>query len=115
MSADPTSADTNADSTDQSGQRGRDGVVLGDGEDVATTVDCLDATVSVRAGGALPDVTLRRARQVARELDGAVGRGLAHFEDRDTVRNVHVARLLERAIEYHRRTDGAFDVRDHLD
>lgn len=76
-------------------------------------VACLGERVVVEAGGTLTSVALRRAGQVARQIDGAVRRDRARLSEAGRVESVHVARLLERAGEYHRRTEGSFDVREY--
>lgn len=117
MGANPTVSDRDPN------RPGEDVADPGDGDDRAgqpdgsryddrIVVDCLGATLTVEAGGTLTSVALRRAGQVARKLDGELRRHRATLAETGRVESVHLARLLERAGELHRRTDGAFDVRE---
>ncbi|MFB6161716.1 MAG: FAD:protein FMN transferase [Haloferacaceae archaeon] len=76
---------------------------------------CCDTTFLVRAAGVRADAAATAARDTAESLEAqlnafdeasAVGR----LNREGAVTNEHVARLVRRGLEYHDRTEGAFDV-----
>lgn len=81
-----------------------------------TTLSCCDTTFTLAAMGVGAGRGIERARSTARTLerqldafdpDSAVSR----LNRRGRVENEHVARVVERGLEYYRRTAGRFDIR----
>lgn len=86
---------------------------LGDAE---RTFECCDTTFRITASGYRSQRAANRAQETVRTLE----RQLNAFDDRSAVaklnetgrvENDHVARLVERGLEYLDRTDGVFDIR----
>ncbi|WP_302081351.1 FAD:protein FMN transferase [Salinibaculum rarum] len=81
-----------------------------------TDFDCCDTSFTIEVNGPGADRALERAERTARDLEAQLdafrdGSAVSRLNKQGSVDNEHVARLLERALEIHDRTGGAFDVR----
>ena len=77
---------------------------------------CCDTEFYVRAEGRGASRAVERAREVARDLESQLNAfdassAVAELNESGRVENAHVARVVERGLEYRERTEGAFDVR----
>ena len=84
--------------------------------DATTTFECCDTTftVEVRGPGARRacDRAQTRARSLEAQLDAfADESAVTRLNETGSVENEHIARLVRRALDFHERTDGVFDVR----
>jgi len=77
---------------------------------------CCDTAFSVHVEGVRARAAARRARETTFELESQLnafdeGSAVAALNRTGRVENAHVARLVERGLEYAERTGGRFDVR----
>lgn len=84
--------------------------------DRTATFECCDTTFTVRVRGPGAGRALERARNRARTLEAHLDAfdddsAVAQLNETGRVENEYVARVVDRALAYHDRTDGAFDVR----
>ncbi|MFC7045609.1 FAD:protein FMN transferase [Halobacteriaceae archaeon GCM10025711] len=80
------------------------------------TFRCCDTAFTVHARGRNARAGVDAARRTAVALEGALNAfaedsAVARLNRTGRVENEHVARIVRRALDYHERTDGVFDVR----
>ena len=78
--------------------------------------ECCTTRFTIRAMGWGADRTVERARRTVHDLERQLNAfdpesAVARLNDEGRVENRHVARLVERGLDYAERTDGVFDVR----
>jgi len=93
----------------------RTATTLAPGSPATRTLECCNTTVRLRVAGWRREAALDRAEATARRLESQLDAfdetsAVARLNRDGAVTNEHVAQLVERALAYRDRTDGAFDV-----
>ena len=88
---------------------------LGPGISAARSFQCCKTRFALQVRGLGCDRALERAERTARDLEAQLdafdpASAVAELNREGAVTNRHVARVVERGLEYCERTDGAFDV-----